>query len=536
MKQILQSLKTGAIEVAEVPEPAPRPGRLLVRTEVSLISAGTERMLLEFGKAGWIEKARQQPERARQVLDKLWTDGLWETLDAVRTRLDQPLPLGYCNVGRVIHVGEGVSGFRVGDRVVSNGYHAEVVSVPALLCAKVPEQVPAEAAAFTVLGAVALHGVRLIQPTLGERVAVIGLGLVGLLAVQLLRAHGCQVLGLDFVPHRLALARRFGGEVVNLGAGEDPVLAADALSRGRGLDAVLITAATQSREPMRQAARMCRQRGRIVLVGVAGLELSREEFYRKELSFQVACSYGPGRYDPRYEEKGQDYPFGLVRWTAQRNFEAVLTLLAEGRLEVAPLITHRVPISEAGRAYELLQQERQALGILLTYPQASTGPLSESRLRTVPLPQRVKADAGVTVALLGAGLHAQRSLLPALRKAGVRLKVVVSTSGLSATHAGRRFGSESASTDANAAFDDPEVNAVVIATRHDSHASYVLRALEVGKHVFVEKPLCLKLEEVEAIEQAWRAQTARGAARILMVGFNRRFSPFARRMRELLGG
>jgi predicted dehydrogenase len=518
VKQVLQSLKTGEVQVAEVPAPVVRPGQLLIRTDVSLISAGTERMLMEFGKAGWIEKARRQPERVRQVLDKARTDGLWETIEAVRTRLDQPLPLGYCNVGRVIAVGEGVSGFAVGDWVVSNGWHAEVVAVPALLCAKVPEAVPDEAAAFTVLGAIALQGVRLIQPTLGERVAVIGLGLVGL----------------DMVPDRLALARRFGAEVVDLAAGGDALAAAEAFSHGRGVDAVLIAAATQSHEPIRQAAQMCRQRGRIVLVGVAGLELSRDEFYKKELTFQVSCAYGPGRYDPNYEEKGQDYPFGLVRWTAQRNFEAVLELLAEGRLEVAPLITHRVPIEDAERAYALLEQDRQGLGILLTYARAATATPPETPPRIVRLPTPDRGEGAVSVAVLGAGVHAQRALLPALRGADVRLRAVVSANGVGAAHAGCRLGIELASTDPEAAISDPEVNAVVIATRHDSHARYVLAAFEAGKHVFVEKPLCLTLEELEAIERAWQERAAKETSTLLMVGFNRRFSPFVRRMKRLL--
>ncbi len=533
MKQVLHSLKTGTVEVVEVPAPCAQPGRLLVRTEVSLISARTERMLVEFGKAGWIEKARRQPERVRQALDKARTDGLWDTAEAIRARLEQPLPLGYSNVGRVIAVGEGMTGFATGDRVVSNGWHAEVVSVPALLCAKVPEEVPDEAAAFTVLGAIALESMRLLQPTLGERVAVVGLGLVGLLAVQLLRAHGCRVLGLDLVPQRLDAARRLGADTVDLPAGEDPVAAAEAFSQGRGMDAVLIATATQSPDPVRQAARMCRQRGRIVLVGVAGLELSRDEFYRKELTFQVSCSYGPGRYDPNYEERGHDYPFGLVRWTAQRNFEAVLDLLAEGRLEVGPLITHRVPIEEAERAYALLQTDRQALGILLTYPRSSAAAAADLPPRVVRLPQPGPGLDAVSVAMLGAGVHAQRALLPALREAGVRLRTVVSATGVTAAHAGRRFGFELASTDAEAALGAPEVNTVVIATRHDSHARYARVALEAGKHVFVEKPLCLTLEELGAIEQTWRERVS---GPVLMVGFNRRFSPLVRRMKRLLEG
>ncbi|MGN6449753.1 MAG: zinc-dependent alcohol dehydrogenase, partial [Brucella intermedia] len=315
MKQILQSLVTGATEVADVPCPAPARGQVLIGTTRTLVSAGTERMLVDFGKASFIGKARQQPDKVRQVLDKVKTDGLAPTLEAVFNKIDQPMPLGYCNVGRVLGTGASVSGFAPGDRVVSNGKHAEAVAVPVNLCAKVPESVGDDEAAFTVLGAIALQGIRLLQPTLGEAVVVTGLGLIGLMAVQLLRAHGCRVLGLDFDPEKLRLAESFGAETVNLAAGGDPVVAALAFSRGRGVDAVIITASTKSNEPVHQAALMSRKRGRIVLVGVAGLELSRADFYEKELSFQVSCSYGPGRYDTNYEEKGQDYPVGFVRWT-----------------------------------------------------------------------------------------------------------------------------------------------------------------------------------------------------------------------------
>jgi threonine dehydrogenase-like Zn-dependent dehydrogenase len=333
VKQILQSLKNGATEVAEVPCPASKRGHLLVRTSRTLVSVGTERMLVDFGKAGWIQKARQQPDKVRMVLDKMKTDGIMPTLEAVFNKLDQPLPLGYCNVGSVMEVGSGLVGYAAGDRIVSNGKHAEAVCVPINLTARVPDNVSDDEAAFTVLGAIALQGIRLVQPSLGESVVVTGLGLIGLVTVQLLRSHGCRVLGLDFDPEKLEMAKKFGAEVVNIGAGQDPVAAAQAFSRGRGVDAVIITAATKSNEPMHQAALMCRKRGRIVLVGVTGLELSRADFFEKELTFQVSCSYGPGRYDPSYEERGNDYPVGFVRWTEQRNFEAVLDMMASGRLD-----------------------------------------------------------------------------------------------------------------------------------------------------------------------------------------------------------
>jgi len=527
MRQVLQHLRTGKMEVASVPAPALRPGHLLIRTHVSLISAGTERMLLEFGQAGWVGKARQQPDKVRQVLDKVRTDGLAPTIEAVLNRLDQPLPLGYCNAGEVIAVAEGVVGFAVGDQVASNGWHAEVVCVPKHLCAHVPEGVSGETAAFTVPGAIALQGIRLAQPALGESVAVIGLGLIGLLAVQLLRAQGCQVLGVDLEPARLALARQVGVATVDLSAGTDPVAAAEALTDSRGMDAVLITAATESDEPVRQAARMCRKRGRVVLVGVAGLKLSRADFYQKELSLQVSCSYGPGRYDPNYEERGQDYPIGFVRWTAQRNFEAVLALMAEGKLDVGPLISHRYPITEAEKAYDLLTGAAASLGVLLAYPARD----AVRHARTVVLQLRsVTAPGRVVASFIGAGNYATRSLLPAFKAAGVRLRMVATSSGVNGWHAGRKFGFEEATTDVARVLADPETTAVVIATRHDTHGRFVVEALRAGKHVFVEKPLCRTWEELESITGALGS-----APGMLMVGFNRRFAPQAQKMKALLG-
>lgn len=537
MRQVLQSLRTGATEVAEIPCPQVRPGHLLVRTSHTLVSAGTERMLVEFGKAGWISKARQQPDKVRMVLDKIKTDGLAPTLESVFNKLDQPLPLGYCNVGRVLEVGAGVTGFAVGDLVASNGKHAEVVAVPVNLAAKVPAKVPEEDAAFTVLGAIALQGIRLVQPTLGETVAVTGLGLIGLMAVQLLRAHGCRVLGIDFDAQRLELARRFGAEVVNLAAGEDPVAAALGYSRGRGVDAVLITASTQSSEPVHQAAQMCRKRGRIVLVGVIGLELSRADFYEKELSFQVSCSYGPGRYDPSYEEKGHDYPFGFVRWTEQRNLEAVLDMMGDGRLDVKPLVSHRFPIERAEDAYELVGGGGgSSLGIVLQYPREESRPDLQVRQTTVELTRPATASSRASVGFIGSGNYATAVLIPAFRASGARLRVIASSAGVSGVHAGRKYGFEETTTDDARVLADPAVSAAVIATRHDSHAGLVCRALEAGKHVFVEKPLALRTEELVAIAEAQAKAAASGSAPMVMVGFNRRFSPLVRKMKALLAG
>lgn len=535
MKQILQSLKTGATEVAAVPIPSVSRGQLLITSSCTLVSAGTERMLVEFGKAGWIHKARQQPDKVRMVLDKIKTDGLMPTVEAVFNKLDKPLPLGYCNVGRVAKVGAGQTAFEVGDRVISNGKHAEVVSVPFNLCAKVPDTVSDEEAAFTVLGAIALQGIRLVQPTLGETVVVTGLGLVGLMTVQLLRAHGCRVLGLDFDPAKLVLAKQFGAEVVDLSVGYDPVSLATAYSRGRGVDAVIVTAATKSSEPIHQAALMCRKRGRIVLVGVTGLELSREDFFKKELTFQVSASYGPGRYDPNYEEKGQDYPVGFVRWTEQRNFEAVLDMMADGRMDVKPLISHRFPIDEAEKAYELMGGGgRTFLGILLEYP----GIALTQKARTVFFGSQLNSGRSplrgqCIVSLIGSGSYATAALIPAFKAAGVRLRSVVSSTGVSGAYAGRKFGFEETTTDTDRLFADPDTNAIVVTTRHDSHAYFVQQALQVGKHVFAEKPLCLTREELAAIETQY---VSIPSPPIVMVGFNRRFAPQVQRVKQLLTG
>jgi predicted dehydrogenase/threonine dehydrogenase-like Zn-dependent dehydrogenase len=543
VKQILQSLRTGATEVVDVPCPAPRVGQALIRSTRTLVSAGTERMVVAFGRAGWLGKARQQPDRVRMVLTKARTDGLMPTLTAVANKLDQSIPLGYCSVGVAMDVGAGVSGIAVGDRVVSNGRHAEAVSVPANLCTRVPDSVSSDDAVFTVIGAIALQGIRLVQPTLGEAVVVTGLGLVGLITVQLLRANGCRVLGIDFDHEKLALARQFGAEVVNLGLGDDPVAAAHLFSRGRGVDAVIVTASTQSNEPMHQAALMCRKRGRIVLVGVTGLELSRADFFEKELSFQVSCSYGPGRYDPSYEEKGIDYPIGFVRWTEQRNFEAVLDMMADGRLNVTPLISHRFAIADAARAYELVGGAASSLGIVLEYPTAAEQPDEELRRSTVvfglpsgPSPHWRDTQKCASVAFIGAGNYASAVLMPAFKEAGARMKTVASIGGVSGVHSGRKFGFERTTTDANTVFVDPQVNTVVITTRHDSHARYVSQALNAGMHVFVEKPLALTLEELTDIERAYLTCGRAGHQPVIMVGFNRRFAPQVQKMKALLDG
>jgi predicted dehydrogenase/threonine dehydrogenase-like Zn-dependent dehydrogenase len=506
-------------------------GCLLIGTRASVVSIGTERMLMEFGKASLLQKARQQPDKVRQVMEKVRTDGLMPTLEAVRAKLDQPIPLGYSSAGTVLAVGEGVEGFTRGDRVVSNGPHAEVVCVPRNLCARIPDGVSFDYAAFTVVASIALQGIRLASPTLGECVTVSGLGLIGQLCVQLLRAQGCRVLGMDPDPAKCAAARGFGAETVDLSCGEDPVAAGTAFSRGRGVDAVIVTASTRSSDPMHQAAQMSRKRGRIVLVGVVGLELSRADFYEKELTFQVSCSYGPGRYDEAYEQKGQDYPIGHVRWTENRNFEAVLDLMARGALDVGALITHRVPFERALEGYG----QGGALGIVLEY----RGVGEQAAARTVRVrpdgadkPDKSDRSDAPTIGVIGAGSFAGQVLLPALKQTGARLKAICSSGGVTAAHLGRKFGFEQATTDAASVPADPDVNTVLITTRHDTHGRFVIEALRAGKRVYVEKPLCLTREELGAIEEAM----AEADGPFLMVGFNRRFAPHAAKMRELLAG
>ncbi len=545
MKQILQNLQTGETEVVNVPAPEVAAGHLLIRTSYSLISAGTERMLVEFGKGNVLQKARQQPDKVKQVLEKIRTDGIMPTLNSVRNKLSQPLALGYANAGEVLAIGAGVSGFAPGDRVASNGNHAEMALVPSMLCAKIPPTVNDETAAYTVLASIALQGIRLAGPALGETIVVIGLGLIGLLTVQLLRAQGCRVIASDLNSERLTLADHFGAHAVNPNEAEGAdgiVPTVESLTRGQGADAVIIAASTKSSDPVRQAARACRKRGRIVLVGVAGLELSRADFYEKELTFQVSCSYGPGRYDPLYEEKGQDYPIGFVRWTEQRNFQAVLEIMAEKKLNTEALTTHHFPISHAGEAYKLINSGEPSLGIVLEYPrapeQAEQPEQPEQHTALAPNGQspapRNGGKQGKRVAFVGAGNYAGAVLIPAFKAGGAELAAVVSQKGVSAFHAARKHGFERAVSTADELLQNADIQAVVIATRHNDHAELVERALRAGKHVFVEKPLCLQAHELSNIQKLYKAARENGSPPVLMVGFNRRFSPLVQKMKMLL--
>lgn len=535
MQQIILNMNTGVTQVIETPIPALQEGHVLIRTRRTLISAGTERMLVDFGRASMLERARQQPDKVKMVLDKVRTDGVVAAVEAVRSKLDQPLALGYCNVGTVMEAAKDASRFKPGDRVVSNGGHAGVVSVAKNLCVPIPDDVEDETAAFTVLGAVGLQGLRLAQPTLGETVVVTGLGLIGLLTVQMLRAHGCRVIGIDYDARRLELARSFGAFAVDASANEDLLAQTVDFSRGRGVDAVIITASTESSEPVSLAAKMCRKRGRIVLVGVTGLKLSRQDFYEKEITFQVSCSYGPGRYDASYEQKGQDYPIGFVRWTEQRNFEAILDLMSSKALDGKSLITHRFPAERANDAYSILTGDEPSLGILLEYPavESSNGEIG-SRTVVLDVKRQFAPGTKAVVGCIGAGNYGGRVLIPAIAKAGANLHTIVTANGLNSARYGKKFGFTRASTDTVEVFKQKEINTVFVATRHDSHARLAAEALRSGQHVYVEKPLALSREQLAEVEAAYAESSAQSIEPKLLVGFNRRFSPHVQRMRTIL--
>jgi len=528
MKQILQNLKTGELEIAEVAVPAVRAGGLLIKTTRSLISSGTERMLVNFAKSSLLGKAKQQPEKVKQVIDKIKTDGLMPTLHSVFSRLDEPLPLGYCNAGVVHEVGKGVEGFTVGDRVISNGPHAEFVSVGKNLCAKVPDNVSDEQAAFTVLASIGLQGVRLLNPVFGETIVVSGLGLIGLLVVQMLVANGCKVIGIDFDKNKTALAEKYGAKTINLSSGVDPVEAVKAMTCGIGVDGVIITASAKEDSIVHQSAQMCRKRGRIVLVGVVNLNLDRTDFYEKELTFQVSCSYGPGRYDAKYEGGGQDYPIGFVRWTEQRNFEAILGAMSSGALKVDDLISERIDIAEADKAYKMLTDDASKMALVLTYPQDGVERKNIIKIKSAnPV---VSPVSNVVAGVVGAGNFAKMTMLPVLKESGARLKTLVDIDGVAGWHGARKFGFENAANDYRSILEDKEINTVFITTRHDLHTSMVIEALKAGKNVHVEKPLCLNRQQLEEIEKVYSEHNRQQ----LLVGFNRRFAPHANKIKSLV--
>jgi len=526
LKQVLQNRKTGRPFVAEVPVPAIQAGRVMVRTVASLISAGTERAAVELVSKGLIHEARQRPDLVKAVVSKVKSEGLLNTIGAVRDKMAASQALGYSAAGIVTGVARDVEEFKLGDRVACAGVgfasHAEVISVPKNLCVTLPANVPFEAGAFGTLGAIALQGVRLAAPTLGESIVVIGLGLVGQLTVQLLKANGCRVFGLDLDHSRVALARNLGADDAAV-SDDDAAKAIERWTRGRGADAVLVTAATESSQPVELAAKISRMKGRVVVVGATGLDIPRQPFYLRELSLTISMSYGPGRYDPDYEEHGHDYPFPYVRWTEQRNIESFLDLVGQKRIDVDKLISHRFPIEDAEGAYQLISgaANEPYLGVVLKYDPDS--PLQSRITLTSDAPQRANKEDRVGVGVVGAGGYLQNVLLPQFKTVGVAFRSIATASGVSAHDVGKRFGFAEAVSTADEVINDPSVSLLVVGTRHDLHAELAIKALGLNKHVFVEKPLALSEDELSAVLDAATNSSAQ-----LMVGYNRRFSPLAR--------
>ncbi len=532
MKQIIHNFKTGETFLEDVPVPKPGKGKLLIRSTHSLVSLGTERSLVEFGKANLIQKARQQPEKVKQVLDKVKSDGLMPTVETVFKRLDEPLPLGYCNVGKVLEIGEGVTGFKVGDLVASNGKHAEYVCVAKNLVAKVPEAVSSEEAAFTVIGSISLQGIRLLNPSFGETVVVYGLGLLGLLAAQMLLANGCRVIGIDIDEEKCKLASTWGVIPINPASGKDPVKSVLEATGGLGSDGVLITASSKSQEIISNSAQMSRKRGRIVLVGVIGLNINRAEFYEKELTFQVSCSYGPGRYDDNYEQKGIDYPLPFVRWTEKRNFEAILTAIGSGSLHVKELISDIFSIDEFSRIYDDIGQSK-SIATLLKYPEETAE--EQAPGNTVVLESRSFAGQKAVCGFIGAGNFTKMTMLPALKGSGASMKYICSSGGVSGTTLARKFSFTHSTTDYKELLGDQEVDTVFITTRHNSHASFVKETLQAGKNVFVEKPMAIREEQLKEIIEAYGKSGDDEGKPTLTIGFNRRFSPHTQAIKKAIG-
>ncbi|MDQ3007063.1 MAG: bi-domain-containing oxidoreductase, partial [Chloroflexota bacterium] len=532
MKQLLQNIKNGKSIVEDVPIPTPRGGQALVKTEASLVSAGTERMVVEFAEKSLVGKARSRPDLVKQVIDKARREGVLNTAQSALNRLDQPMALGYSSAGTIIALGSNTQGFKVGQRVACAGggfaVHAEYAVVPRNLLTPLPNKVDFESAAFTTLGAIALHGFRLAEPQIGESVGVIGLGLVGLLAAQIATAAGCNVLGIDLDADRIALASSLGLEAVRR---EKAVDSSAAFTANRGFDVVLICADTSSNDPVELAGLIARDRARVVATGAVGLDIPRKVYYEKELSFINSRSYGPGRYDPSYEEQGNDYPLGYIRWTEGRNFEAVVDLMAKDKLKVKPLITHRFPIEKGTQAYDVITGKKKEpfLGVLLTYPE-TIEKLESSKVVRFNV-QTFKRSNVVTLGVVGAGTFANAILLPAIKKAGdIELVGIASSGGLHAQHSGKKFGFKYAASSDDEIINDPNINTVAILTQHDSHAELVVKALKAGKHVFVEKPLAINSTQLSAISK----QLLKTKNYLLMTGFNRRFAPLAQTLSSFL--
>ncbi len=531
MKQLIQSFKTGELGLFKVPAPVCQENGVLVETKVSLVSAGTEKMLVDFAKKSMLAKAKDRPDLVKQVVDKMKKEGVKNTLEKVFTKLDTPIPLGYSLAGRVIEVGSNMSGINIGDRVACGGAgyanHSEINYVPKNLMVKIPDGVDDVDASFVTVGAIALQGVRQTEPKLGERVAVIGLGLLGQLAVQLLKANGCKVIGSDVDPDKIALALKMGADEACHAS--ELIKKSDEFSNGYGVDAVIIAASTPSNQPVIDAAEISRMRGRVVFLGMVGMDIPRNDYYKKELDLRLSMAYGPGRYDPDYEEKGIDYPYDLVRWTEQRNFEAFLGLIEEGKVSPKALLTHTYDYNDAMKAYDLLEGKIQEkyLGIVLEY----TNEINLDEHKVIQRTDKVISSDKVNIGLIGAGNFTKSVILPNINKVGgYELVAVCTARGVSAEGTGKKYDFKYTTTDSSEIFTNSEINSILITTQHNKHASLVQQAIENGKHCFVEKPLCIYEDELEVINETYDGKS------IVQVGFNRRFSPMIQKMKKSLSG
>ena len=524
MKQIVQNLSSREIQLVDVPVPSFCSGEILIESSMSLISKGTEQMLVDFGKSNWIRRVKQQPDKVIEVLDKIKTDGFFQAYDAVKSRLEQPLILGYSNVGKVLESDD--PSFNKGDRVVSNGPHAEIISSPINLCAKVPDNVDDESAAFTIVGSIALQGVRLANPTIGETFIVYGLGLIGLITTQILQANGCKVIGIDLDQEKCNLAKSYGAEAINLSDKADFVQNINDLTKGIGADGSIITTNTSDNSPVSLSAKACRKKGRIILIGMSGLELNRQDFYEKEISFQVSCSYGPGRYDESFERDGIDYPVGFVRWTENRNFQAFLDLISSGAINLKPLISNTFDITSSLEAYKAID-DSSSLGVIIDYDSSNL----VAQKRTIDLGETLEYEKDkVILGVLGAGNYGSRVLIPAFKKAGALNSTLVTSKGISATFSGKKNNFSKASTSIDEILNDEKINTVAVVTRHNQHADQVIKLLNADKNIFVEKPLAINLEDLNSIEEIYLTKKNLK----LMVGFNRRFAPLVRKLKKLI--
>ena len=530
MKQIIQSLKNGKTNLIDTPTPSVEKGMIKIQSSRSLISLGTEKMLVEFGNSSLIAKARQQPDKVKLVLEKIKLEGLLPTLENVFNKLGQPIPLGYCNVGRVIDIGEGISEFSIGDRVASNGPHAEIVSVPQNLAVKIPESVSDDDATFTVIGSIGLQGVRLLKPQIGEVVVVIGLGLIGLITCQILKANGCKVIGIDFDQGKCNLAKSYGVKVINSKKNSSVKSVLD-ITHGIGADGVLITASSQSNDLISHSAQMSKKLGRVILIGVVGLNLNRADFYEKEIMFQVSCSYGPGRYDNQYELKGVDYPISYVRWTEKRNFETVLDLINSKIVNVKNLITEKINLSDYKKVYENIG-ERNSIASIIKYNVNDHDKKDKNLIKIRSI--KFSKSNGV-LGVIGSGNFTSITMLPILKKCDARIKMIASAKGLNPTLLANKYNIEFSTSDYKKVLADKDIDTVLITTRHDSHAKLVIESLQSGKNTFVEKPLALNNKELDNIIEKYRYMESTKFPPNLTVGFNRRFSPHVMRIKESIG-